>query len=207
MLQNLDISNTLVALGEFIKNDTDIQSFCEENFTEDLSVYVGDFTRKTIPTAANCPYIVLTDFKKKEGQNIEFCEYHTTAFVGVSVDVLTEDETTSENEETENTETENAENENTENTDDTTDDTNDTNNETDVVVDEDGVLMLDIFDVGAKFMTLIETIFNDKTKRNRPLSRCETDGPYPIDTKHWVGKMELTWRIYQTLGTSYQEEL
>ena len=32
-------------------------------------------------------------------------------------------------------------------------------------------------------------------------------GPYPLDVKHWVGKMDLTWRIYQTLGTIYQEEL
>ena len=193
MLQNLDISDTLVNLGRFILNDTDIQEFCSENFTEDLSVYVGDFTRKTIPNATDCPYIVLTDFKKKEGQNIEFCEYYVTAFVGMSTDVLVE-ETTDETDDTENTESETTETEETEETEET-------------VVEEDGVVMLDIYDVGAKFMTLIESIFNDKNKRNRPLSRCETDGPYPLDVKHWVGKMELTWRIYQTLGTTYQEEL
>ena len=175
MLQNLDISDTLVSLGTFLKNDPLVQGFCDENFTSALSIYVGDFTRKSIPTAANCPYIVLTDFQKKEGQNIEFCGYRCTAFIGLSTDaLLTEDE----NEDDEET-----------------------------VVDEDGILMLDIFDVGAKFMTLIEAVFNDKTKRNRPLSRCNTDGPYPLDTKHWIGRMELTWRIYQTLGTTYQEEL
>ena len=163
MLQNLDISDTLVNLGLFIKNDRDIQEFCSQHFDNELSIYVGDFTRKTIPSAADCPYIVITDFKKKEGQNIEFCDYYATAYIGVTSD--------------------------------------------ESVVDVDGILMPDVYDVGAKFMTLIEAIFNDKTKRNRPLSRCETDGPYPLDVKHWVGKMELTWRIYQTLGTTYQEEL
>ena len=164
MLQNLDISDTLISLGTFLKNDPAIQEFCESHFSDELTIYVGDFTRKTIPTVKDCPYIVLTDFKKKEGQNIEFCSYGVTAFVGVSAD----DE---------------------------------------VFVEVDGVIMPDVYDVGAKFMTLIEAVFNDKAKRYRPLSRCETDGPYPLDVKHWVGKMELTWRIYQTLGTTYQEEL
>ena len=163
MLQNLDISDTLLSLGAFIKNDTEVQEFCEQHFDNELSIYVGDFARKTIPSAADCPYIVITDFKKKEGQNIEFCDYYATAYIGVTSD--------------------------------------------ESVVDVDGVLMPDVYDVGAKFMTLLETIFNDKAKRNRPLSRCETDGPYPLDVRHWVGKMELTWRIYQTLGTTYQEEL
>ena len=163
MLQNLDVSDTLLSLGEFIKNDNLIKEFCEQHFDNELSIYVGDFTRKTIPSSGDCPYIVLTDFTKKEGQNIEFAEYKTTAFIGVTSD--------------------------------------------ESVVDVDGILMPDVYDVGAKFMVLLETIFNDKEKRNRPLSRCETSGPYPLDVKHWVGKMELTWRIYQTLGTTYQEEL
>ena len=164
MLQNLDISDTLISLGVFLKNDLLVQDFCDEHFAKGLRVFVGDFTRKTIPNVADCPYIVLTDFKKKEGQNIEFCEYSVTAFVGISAD----DES---------------------------------------VIDADGVTMMDVYDVGAKFMTLLEKIFNDKRKRNRPLSRCDTDGPYPLDVKHWVGKMDMTWRIYQTLGTTYQEEL
>jgi len=164
-LQNLDISDTLIALGSFIKEDSAVQDFVTDSFETgtELKVYVGDFTRKTIPTAADCPYIAITDFRKKEGQNIEFCDYRATLYVGVASD--------------------------------------------DTFVEDDDVLMPDVYDLGAKFMTLLETIFNDKTKRNRPLSRCETDGPYPLDTKHWVGRMELTWRIYQTLGTDYQEEL
>lgn len=163
-LQNLDISDTLIELGNFIKNDEAVQEFCENHFAQELKIFVGDFARKHIPVAADCPYIVLNDFRKKEGQNIEFCDYYATAFIGVSAD--------------------------------------DTE-----YVDMDGVLMPDVYDVGAKFMTLIETIFNDKTKRNRPLSRCETLGPYPLDVRHWVGEMRLTWRVYQTLGTTYQEDL
>ena len=168
MLQNLDISNTLIELGNFLKGDSAIQEFCDDNFSQELKVYVGDFTRKTIPSVKDCPYIVITDFKKKEGQNIEFCSYGATLFVGVSA-----------NEETF-VELENG---------------------------QDDVYLLDVYDVTAKFMTLIENVFNDKTKRNRPLSRCDTDGPYPLDTRHWTGRMDLVWRIYQTLGTTYQEEL
>ena len=163
MLQNLDISDTLIGLGNFLKNDSAIDAFCNDNFSQELKIYVGDFTRKTIPTVADCPYIVLTDFRKKEGQNIEFAEYKVTAFIGVSAD--------------------------------------------ESVVDVEGIEMMDAYDVCAKFMTLLETVFNDKTKRNRPLSRVDTDGPYPLDTKDWTGRLDLTWRIYQTLGTTYQEEL
>ena len=67
-LQNLDISETLISLGNFLQNDSAIQDFCMDHFGEPIKVYVGDFVRKTIPTSADCPYIVLTDFKKKEGQ-------------------------------------------------------------------------------------------------------------------------------------------
>ncbi len=163
MLQNLDISDTLIKLGVFIRNDRAVQEFVEQHFGQSLTVYAGDFTRKIIPTVANCPYVALTDFKKKEGQNIEFCDYTLTAYIGVAAD--------------------------------------------ETFVEDHGILMPDVYDVGAKFMTLIETIFNDREKRDRPLARCQTEGPYPLDAKHWVGKMELTWRIYQTLGTTYQEEL
>ena len=200
MLQNLDISDTLIELGKFLKNDSAIQEFCEDNFSQELKVFVGDFTRKTIPSVKDCPYIVLTDFKKKEGQNIEFCSYGVTAYIGVSANEETfvdvdEEETEETSDETDDT----AEEE-------TSDETNETN-VTEETEEAPSVYMLDVYDVGAKFMTLIETVFNDKTKRNRPLSRCDTDGPYPLDTKHWIGRMDLVWRIYQTLGTTYQEEL
>lgn len=195
MLQNLDISDTLIELGKFLKNDSDIQTFCEENFSQELKVFVGDFTRKTIPSVKDCPYIVITDFKKKEGQNIEFCSYGATLFVGVSAN----EETFVDVDEEETNET----------SDETNDNTEEETNETEETSDETApsVYMLDVYDVAAKFMTLIENVFNDKNKRYRPLSRCDTDGPYPLDTKHWTGRMDLVWRIYQTLGTTYQEEL
>lgn len=162
-LQNLDISDTLLALGRDLLQNQNIINFCQTNFNKALRVFVGDFIREQIPTVGDCPYIVLTDFKKKEGQNIEFCEYNVTAFVGVAM------------------------------------------NNPDYA-EQDGVVIADIFDVGAKLMTLIEEELNSPT-RNRPLSKVNTDGPFPIVPKHWVGKMDLSFRIYQTLGTDYQEEL
>ena len=163
MLQNLDVSDTLIALGQFVKNDTAVDEFVSEHFSGDLKVVVGNVTRQIAPTVEDCPYIVFTNFRKKEGQNIDFCEYACDVWIGLTAD--------------------------------------------NSVVDEDGIEMLEVYDTGSKFMHLIEDIFNDKTKRNRPLSRCETAGPYALDAKHWVGSMDLTWRIYQTMGPTYQEEL
>lgn len=164
-LQNLDISETLIQLGVFIKKHESVREFCYEHFGKELTVFVGDFTRKNVPDIKNCPYIVLTDFKKKEGQDVDFCAYEVKLFIGAK-------------------------------------------DETEVRVEtEDGIIIQDIYDLIAKFENLLQAIFNDPKKRNRPLSRCEVKDPVPLDAEHWIGIMELTWRIYQTLGTSYQEEL
>jgi hypothetical protein len=165
-LQNLDISETLLNLGVYLKTNKNINDFCRTQFTKELKVYAGDFLRKDIPEVKDCPYIVLTDFKKKEGQNIEFCEYKVTVFLGVGSDKLE-------------------------------------------YVEEQGVIIPDIYDVGAKLMTLIEQEFNNPEERNRPISRIDTSGLYPLNPAgtHWVGRMDIAFRIYQTLGTTYQEEL
>ena len=37
-LQNLDISDTLLAIGNFVKNDAAVQEFCENHF-ENISIH------------------------------------------------------------------------------------------------------------------------------------------------------------------------
>lgn len=69
-LQNLDISDTLLSIGNFVKNDAAVQEFCDSHFDNELKVFVGDFARKNIPVAADCPYIVFTDFRKKRGRTL-----------------------------------------------------------------------------------------------------------------------------------------
>lgn len=166
MMQNLDISDGLIRLGKKLKNDKDISDFCREQFGKTVTVFVGDTLRSQEPTLNRTPYIVITDFRKQEGQDIEFCPYSFTIYVGVGGE------------------------------------------KSELVEDENGLLMPDLFDVGAKFMTLIEDVLNDPSKNLRPCSKVNTAGPFALDPagKHWLGKMEIVKRVYQHLGTSYQED-
>lgn len=165
-LQNLDVSDSLIKLGVYLKTSERIKAFCKDQFGKEISIYAGDFLRKDIPDERKTPYIVMTDFRKKEGQNIEFCDYEITFFVGVSCKKVE-------------------------------------------WIEESGIIMPDVFDVGAKLMTLIEDDLNDETKRERPISKVIAHAPYPINPTgtHWVGDMVVTFRIYQTMGTNYQEDL
>lgn len=167
-MQNTDISDSVLRLAKFIKNDADVVQFCADNFPDKtLTVYAGDMLRRDIPSDSECPYVVLTDFQiEKEGQNIESCDYSFSLYVGVSTDKME-------------------------------------------YVEEDGVLMPDVYDVCAKFMTLLKEIFNDPAKRPRPISKVSSRGPFPVSPSggHWVGILDITLRIYQAIGTSYNEEL
>ena len=166
-LQNLSIYNAMISIGTLLKTDTEVSAFCKERFdVEYPKVMVGDMTRRDIPGVAETPYIVVTDFTKQEGQNIEFCPYEFTIWVGVA-------------------------------------------KEDNAIQTVDGVEVIDGYKDCADLMTLIEGVLNEPLKNNRPCSKVNTNGPFPIDPagKHWVGKMTVNKRIYQTLGTSYQEEL
>lgn len=166
MMQNLDISDALIRLGKKLSKDSDIADFCNEQFKKAVTVFVGDTLRSQEPTFDKTPYIVITDFQKQEGQNVEFCSYSFTIYVGVGGE------------------------------------------KSELVEDENGLLMPDLFDVGAKFMTLIEAVLNDPKKNLRPCSKVNTAGPFPLDPagRHWLGKMQISKRIYQHVGTSYQED-
>ena len=166
-LQNLSIKDAMISIGALLKTDEEICAFCSDRFSKDYpKVMIGDMTRKDIPDVQDTPYIVVTDFKKQEGQNIEFCPYEFVIWVGVAREKSA------------------------------------------VTVVED-VEMIDTYGDCADLMTLVEKVLNDPKKNNRPCSKINTIGPYPLDPsgQHWVGKMSVNKRIYQTLGTSYQEEL
>lgn len=166
-LQNLSIKDAMVSIGALLKMDEEICGFCNDRFSKaSPKVMIGDMTRKDIPESKDTPYIVVTDFKKQEGQNIEFCPYEFTVWVGVA-------------------------------------------REKSAIVTDDDIEMIDTYGDCADFMTLIEKALNNPKKNNRPCSKINTTGPYPLDPsgQHWVGKLAVNKRIYQTLGTSYQEEL
>jgi hypothetical protein len=73
--------------------------------------------------------------------------------------------------------------------------------------DDKGVIFDDTSDVCAKFMTLVQGVLNNYNDKTRPLSRCESNGPGPVETdgSHWVGFLNVQWRIFQTLGTNTEE--
>lgn len=165
-LQNLSIKDAIVSVGTLLKTDEEIRAFCTKYGRAYPKVMVGDMTRKDIPDVKDTPYIVITDFRKQEGQNIEFCPYEFTIWVGVA-------------------------------------------REKPKTIEENGVEMLDVYGECADLVTLIEKVLNDPLKNNRPCSKVNTIGPYPLDPsgQHWVGKLSVNKRIYQTLGTDYQELL
>lgn len=167
-LQNLSIKDAIVSIGVLLKTDAEIRAFCTTRFNKPYpKVMVGDMTRRDIPDGRDAPYIVITDFQKQEGQNIEFCQYEFTIWVGVSAD------------------------------------------ENQISDDYEDVEILDLYACCADLMTLIEKVLNDPRNNNRPCSKVNTSGPFPIDPagNHWVGKLKVNKRIYQTLGTKYQEDL
>ena len=67
---------------------------------------------------------------------------------------------------------------------------------------ESGVLFDDTADVCGNFMTLVQQELNVYKNKSRPLARCETSGPGPIeaDGSHFAGFLKVQWRIYPTLG-------
>lgn len=136
-------------------------SWCEREIT----VYAGGFLSRDLPTGEDCPYIAITDFRKKEGQDVNFCNYSARIFVGVETPDLSYETL-------------------------------------------DGVEIPNAYSNCSGLMDVVIKELNS-TKRPRPLSKAETQGPWPIsaDGTHWEGMIDIDLRIYQTLGQDYTEEL
>ena len=84
MIQNLDISETVLSICNYLASNSEIASFCQENFQKGVKVIAGEVTRNKIPKKGDAPYIVLYDFKKKEGNNIEWAGYTCVISIGIS---------------------------------------------------------------------------------------------------------------------------
>ena len=72
---------------------------------------------------------------------------------------------------------------------------------------DNGVMLLDAYDVSSKFAQLIIGVINKRNNGDRPLSSVEMKGPYVIDADsgHWGTLLNCTWRIYQTMGFEQEE--
>ena len=167
MIQNVDMTEAALKVADDIKNSSAIKDFISEQFqAEELKVFVGDMLRVQIPRAEDTPYIVLFDWKKREGIDTEFCKYTCTIAIGVGCGARPE-----------------------------------------FVESDNGVLLLDAYDVSNKFAQLIIDVINKRKNGDRPLSSVEMEGPYVIDADggHWGTLLECTWRIYQTMGLEQED--
>lgn len=167
MIQNVDLTEAAISVAGYLKNDPSIKEFISEQFqTENLKVFVGDMLHVQIPRAEDTPYIVLFDWKKREGIDTEFCKYECTIAIGVGCGARPE-----------------------------------------FVEAENGVMLLDAYDVSSKFTQLVIDVINKRRNGDRPLSSVEMEGPYVIDADggHWGTLLNCTWRIYQTMGFEQEE--
>ena len=84
-MQNVNFVKMGVELAEHLKNDVDINNFCQDAFGKGISILVGDPTDSLLPTEEDAPYIFLWGFKKKEGTTIkDTAEYECNFGCGVS---------------------------------------------------------------------------------------------------------------------------
>lgn len=92
-MYNLDISDSVQTLCDYLASNKELNDFCKAQFNKKLTVFGGDFLRRDIPSKTECPYIILTDFRKHEGLYVERNTYQFTIYCGVSTEKLEEFET------------------------------------------------------------------------------------------------------------------
>lgn len=166
-IQNADIMDIALKIGGYLKTNPNILDFIKEQFgKEEIQVRVGEMLHVQLPVAEDTPYLVLFDWRKREGIHVEFCVYSCKIAIGVGAGARPN-----------------------------------------FVVDDNGVMFLDAYDVSHKFAQLIISEINNRDDNNRPLAIVETRGAYPIepDGSHWNIVLECSWRVYQTMGFNQEE--
>lgn len=84
MIQNVDLMEAAASLADYIKGNAEVNAFIQEQFqTETLNVFIGDMLHTQIPRAEQTPYIVLFNWEKREGTDIEFAKYTCTIAIGI----------------------------------------------------------------------------------------------------------------------------
>lgn len=166
-IQNADLMEIALKVAKYLKSNERIKEFVAEQFeAKELQVRVGEMLHVQLPTVEDTPYIVLFDWRKREGTSIEFCVYSCKIAIGVGKGARPE-----------------------------------------FVVDDDGVMFLDAYDVSQKFAQLVINEINNRDDKNRPLAVVETKGAFPIepDGSHWTIMLDCSWRVYQTMGFNQEE--
>lgn len=168
MLTQTNLLDIGLTLARYLRDDSQIQAFCQEHFGKKPTFIVGEVLRRDIPTMDKCPYIVITNLQKKEGTRIlvkNRVEYSAQFYIGI-----------------------------------------DTNYQ--LSAESDSVYVTDPCTVISEFMGLIQERINERKDRSRPVDECTTEilGSMEPNGGHWVGTMDMTWRIDQTLNLIQNEE-
>ena len=82
-IQNANLMDIALKIGGYLKNNEHIKEFVAEQFQNELQVRVGEMLHVQLPTVEDTPYIVLYDWRKREGTHIEFCVYSCNIAIGV----------------------------------------------------------------------------------------------------------------------------
>ncbi|WP_276691263.1 hypothetical protein [Acidaminococcus massiliensis] len=88
MLTELNLMDDFgMVLAKYLNENQKIKEYCNKQFGKELTIYVGELLRDTIPTSENCPYIVITELSKREGTREEVnhkVEYTCMMYIGIS---------------------------------------------------------------------------------------------------------------------------
>lgn len=82
-IQNANLMDVALKIADYIKENENIKEFVAEQFEKELQVRVGEMLHVQLPTVEDTPYIVLFDWRKREGTHIEFCVYSCNIAIGV----------------------------------------------------------------------------------------------------------------------------
>lgn len=92
-VQNLNIAEILVTIGDYLKSNKNIKDFCVENFEKQVSVQLGEVLDTEEPTTDDCPYIVIFAGNKEEGTSLATCTYSMVIAAGISTKPFSKVET------------------------------------------------------------------------------------------------------------------
>lgn len=88
MLMQKNLVDIALTLAHYLRDNSNVKDFCQSQFSKELTIYVGELLRKSIPTSDNAPYVVICELAKTEGTN-DIVSYSTNLFVGVAVEANT----------------------------------------------------------------------------------------------------------------------
>ena len=92
-VQNLNIADIIVTLGDYLKSNQNIKDFCVDNFEKEVSVQLGEVLDKEEPTSDDCPYIIILSGSKEEGTALTTCTYRMVIAAGVATEPFSKVET------------------------------------------------------------------------------------------------------------------